>query len=124
MPDYLVATGHGVALVDLDPIVPQPRSPNGVQAAERDFGLDLSVYEQGLFIVLEWSSLANATAYQTLLAQLGLDSGLRSAITLYAPNFEREWHRYNGYAIRPQSINYVSFPRAIRIMVNQLEQID
>lgn len=124
MPSYLMENGHGVALLDLDVIVPQPRSNNGVQAAERDFGVDLTVYEQGLFIVLEWSSVANSTAYQTLLTQLGLDSALRAAITLYAPNFEREWHRYNGYAIRPQSIGYSAFPRSIRVLVNQLVQID
>lgn len=124
MPLYQMASGHDVALIDLDPIVPQPRSPDGVQAAERDFGLDLSVYEQGLFIVLQWSSIQNATGYQTLLGQLGLDSALRQAITLYAPNFEREWHRWNGYAIRPTSPNFAIFPRDIRILVNQLEQID
>lgn len=124
MPQYLMENGHGVALVDLDVIVPQPRSNNGVQAAERDFGVDLTVYEQGLFIILEWSSVASGTALQTLYTQLGIDSALRSSITLYAPNFEREWHRYNGYAIRPASIGYSAFPRSIRILVNQLVQID
>ncbi|MGP1664947.1 MAG: hypothetical protein ACTS5I_03335, partial [Rhodanobacter sp.] len=98
MPSYLMAQGHSVALVDLDPIVPQPRSPQGVQAAQRDFGADGSVFEQGLFINLLWGSLGSVAEYQTLLAQLGLDDQLRQAITLYAPNFEREWIRYNGYA--------------------------
>lgn len=124
MPQYLWAPGHGVALVDLDPIVPQPRSPDGVRAAQRDLALDGSVFEQGLYIVLEWSSMGNAAAYQGLLASAGLDTFLRAAITLYAPNFEREWHRYNGYAIRPLSPNYAIFPRNILITVNRLERID
>lgn len=120
---YLVAQGHDVALLDLDPIVPQPRSPEGVQAAQRDFGADGSVFETGLFIRLQWSSLGNATAYQTLLAQLGLDDQLRQAITLYAPNFEREWKRWNGYAVRPAAANYAIFPRDIEVVVNRLAVI-
>lgn len=123
MPLYQVAQGHSVALLDLDPIVPQPRSPQGVQAAQRDYGADGSVFETGLFIRLQWSSLANEAAYQTLLAQLGLDDQLRQAITLYAPDFEREWRRYNGYAIRPEATNYAIFPRDIIIAVNRLAVI-
>jgi hypothetical protein len=118
---YLVAQGHDVALIDLDPIVPQPRSTSGVQSAQRDIAADGSVFEQGLFLSLEWSSLANAAAYQTLLGQLGLDNALRNAITIYAPDFEREWRRYNGYALRPQTHNYATFLRGVRIIVNRLE---
>lgn len=120
---YLIAQGHSVALLDLDPIVPQPRSPEGVQAAQRDFGADGSVFETGLFIRLLWSSLGSATEYQTLLAQFGLDDQLRQAITLYAPNFQRVWVRYNGYAIRPSVVNYATFQRAVVVLVRDLEQI-
>jgi hypothetical protein len=118
---YLVADGFNVALVDLDPIVPQPRSPARVQAAQRDFGADGSVFEIGLFIRLQWTSLGNNPAtYQTLLGQLGLDNALRNAITIYAPNFERVWTRYNGYAIRPQVANYTTFLQDVVIVVNRL----
>lgn len=117
---YLMEDGFNVALVDLDPIVPQPRSTAGVQAAQRDFGADGSVFETGLFIVLEWTNLGSVSEYQTLLGQLGLDSALRNAITLYAPNFERVWTRYNGYAVRPATPNYTYFPRDVRVVVNRL----
>lgn len=123
MPLYQMATGHDVALLDLDPIVPQPRSTNGVQAAQRDFGSDGSVFEQGLYLVLEWNSLTSAAAYQTLLAQFNLDDLLRQAVTIYAPDFQRTWRRYNGYAIRPTNPAYVSFPRNIRMVINRLESI-
>lgn len=121
MPQYLIADGFNVGIDDLDPIVPQPRSTAGVQAAQRDFGADGSVWEQGLYIVLEWSSIGSASAYQTLLEQLGLDNALRNAVTLYAPNFERTWARYNGYAVRPNTVNYATFLRNVRIVVNRLE---
>lgn len=120
---YLLGLGHSIALVDLVAIVPQPRSPEGVQAAERDFGADGMVYERGLFIPLQWSSLGSVSAYQSLLAQFDLDDFLSKSVTIYAPNFEREWHRYNGYAIRPTSSNYAIFPRSIVIVVNRLVQI-
>lgn len=121
MSQYLMADGFNVALESLAAITPQPRSTAGVQAAQREYGADGSVFESGLFIVLEWTSLGSATDYQTLLGQLGLDNALRNAITLYAPNFERVWTRYNGYAIRPAATNYAIFPRDIRVIVNRLQ---
>jgi hypothetical protein len=56
-----------------------------------------------------------------LLAQFGLDVALRAAVTVYAPDFEREWRRYNGYALRQQTHNYATFLRGVRIIVNRLE---
>lgn len=118
-----MALGHDVALLSLATIVPQPRSPQGVQAAQRDFAADGSVFETGLFIRLLWSSLGSETQYQALLTQFSLDTFLRFSVTLYAPNFERVWTRYNGSAIRPSATNYAIFPRDIQIVVNRLEAL-
>jgi hypothetical protein len=120
---YLMADGHDVALGSLAAIVPQPRSTAGVQSAQRDLAADGSVFETGLFIVLEWTSLGSVAEYQTLLGQLGLDSALRNAITLYAPDFERATHRYNGWAIRPRATNYSYFPRDVLVIVRDLVQL-
>jgi len=123
MPQYLVKVGHSNPLEDLVVVAPQPRSPEGVQYAQRDVAADGTIHEQGLFIPLLWSSISTATAYQALLTQLGLASAQRAAITLYAPDFQRNWYRWNGYAIRPQVSTYATFYRDIRIMVNRLVQV-
>lgn len=121
---YRVGVGLGLAYAATAVITPQPRSPDGVQAAERTLGADGSVWENGLYIWLLWSSAGRAPLYQALLAQFSLDDSLRNAVTIWAPNFEREWHLYQGWAIRPRSPNYARFARDIRILVRDLTQLD
>lgn len=100
---YLLENGHGVALVDLDAIVPQPRSDSVTQVVQRNQSASGAVHEIGLFIVLQWSMIADAAEYQALLDQFALDStNLTSSVTVYVPNFEYTWTRYNGTAVRPQ----------------------
>src|SRR5688572_26342584 len=100
---YLLENGWGVALVDLDAIVPQPRSDSVTQAVQRNDSASGAVHEIGLFIVLQWSMLDHASEYQTLLDQFALDgTNLTSLVTVYVPNFEYTWTRYNGIAVRPQ----------------------
>lgn len=99
---YLLENGHGIALVDLDAIVPQPRSDSVTQTVQRNESASGAVHEIGLYIVLQWSMLDPASQYNTLLDQFGLDgSNLTSQVTVYVPNFEYTWTRFNGIAVRP-----------------------
>jgi hypothetical protein len=123
MSRYYLALGHSVPAADLDLIVPQPASPVGVQAAQRDFSADGSVFETGLHIWLLWNSVGSASNYQDLLTQFGLHNARRAAVTLYAPNFQRGWAIYNGYALRPQTPTYARFARDVRVLVRDLVQI-
>lgn len=98
---YLLENGHGVALIDLDAIVPQPRTDATVQAVQRNESASGSVHEIGLFIVWQWNVLPVAL-YQGLLDQTGLDgTNLTSSVTIYVPNFEYVFTRYNATAVRP-----------------------
>lgn len=99
---YLIALGHDVALVDLDPIVPQPRTDTTTAPVVRNYGVSGAVHEQGLYIALLWSMLDPATEYQTLLGQFGLDGDLSAEVTVYVPDHEYVYTRYNGIAIRPE----------------------
>jgi hypothetical protein len=99
--DYLMENGYNIAQVDLDAIVPQPRTDSTVQAVQRSYGVSGVVHEQGLWIPLQWSSLGTVASYQALLAQLGLTSALQAEGTWYLPDHEYTWRRYNGIAIRP-----------------------
>lgn len=124
MTNYLVKTGHDVALVSLDIMMPQPRS-TGVQAVRRTYGGDGSVYEEGAFIELEFDALESPTEYTTLLTQFGLNAALKAAVTVYVPNAFLAFTRYNGTAVRPEvgkdmrRENY--FIRSVTILVRDLE---
>lgn len=99
---YLLETGHGVALVDMEAIIPQPRSDAVTQPVQRNETASGAVHEIGLYIILQWNVLTVAR-YQVLLDQFGLDgSNLTNQVTVYVPNFEYVWTRYNGIAVRPQ----------------------
>lgn len=101
MPLYLMENGYNQAQIDLDVIVPQPRTDSTVQAVQRSHSVSGVVHEQGLWIPLSWNSLGTVAIYQTLLAQLGLTSALQAEGTWYLPDHEYVWRRYNGLAIRP-----------------------
>lgn len=117
---YRVGIGLGLAYAATTIITPQPHSPAGVEAAERTLGADGSVFEAGLHIWLLWSSAGRATKYQTLLAQFNLDVVLRGPVTIWAPDFERGWGLYQGYAIRPAQTTYARFAKDVRILVRDL----
>lgn len=98
---YKQADGHNIALGSLVLLNPQPQS-HGVQAVTRSYGLSGEVHEQGLFIVLRYNSLPWLT-YQLLLAQYGVATALTNAITLYVPNHQFAYTRYNGTVVRPEN---------------------
>lgn len=120
---YLFKLSHDNPLNELVAITPQPHSTDGVIAAQRDMGADGNVFETGHHIVLLWRVAGRAALYQALLAQFDLDDNLRRAVTIYAPDFQRVWHRYNGYALRPVTPNYAIFAHDIRIVVRDLVEL-
>lgn len=101
MSQYKQADGYNVALVSLSTITPQPQS-HGVQGVQRYHAVSGEVHEQGLFIVLRWNVLS-VTQYQTLLTALGLLNALTNQITIYAPNHNFTYQRYNGIVVRPEN---------------------
>ncbi len=100
--DYRVATGHGVALGSLVAVNPQPRTDATTQAVLRSDALSGAVHEQGLYIALQWSAIFTASDYAALLDQFGVGAALNANVTVYVPNFEYVYTRYNGIAVRPQ----------------------
>lgn len=101
---YAAAVGHNIALGSLITIAPQPRTDVTTQPVQRNASASGGVHEQGLFIVLQWSMLDPTTEYAALLDQFGLgaDAVPQANVTLYCPNFEYVFTRYNGIAVRPE----------------------
>lgn len=100
--DYRAATGHDIALASLVAVNPQPRTDATVQPVLRSDALSGAVHEQGLFIALQWSAIFTAAEYQALLTQFGLGTALSANVTVYVPNFQYIYTRYNGVAVRPE----------------------
>lgn len=117
--DYRIAEGHGVALVSLVDIDPQPASA-GVKATRRTYSADGAIHDEGLHIVLEYSALEDATALDDLLDQFGLDVATTANVTLYAPNQVHAYARYNGLAVRPEVSRDNFYLRGIQIVVRDL----
>lgn len=124
---YKVATGHGVALLSLAAITPQP-SAGGVKATQRTYGLDGTVHEiGGLYAELEWSMLETESEYTTILTAFGLSSVLSASVTVYIRNHAFAYTRYNAIAQRPMIgqegdwSNY--FLRNFKITLTNLEAL-
>lgn len=100
---YKAAVGHGVALVSLIDLIPQPRTDATTQPVQRNDSASGAVHEQGLWIALQWSYLDSGVEYAALLDQFGLgaDAVPQANVTIYVPNFEFVFTRYNGIAVRP-----------------------
>jgi hypothetical protein len=102
MPQYLLETGHGVALVDLDALDPQPRTDATVRPIQRNDSASGLIHEIGLYIVLQYSTL-NVTKYQSLLTQMGLSATVTAnQVTIYVPNQIYTWARYNAIVRLPE----------------------
>ena len=99
---YLAATGWNVALISLVALDPQPRTDITTQPVQRNYSASRAVHEIGLYINLQWSMIESSAQYQALLDQLGLGEALTNQVTIYVPDFEYVFTRYNGIAIRPQ----------------------
>jgi hypothetical protein len=122
MSDYRVATGTDIALGSLTVLTPQPRS-KGVQYARTTTAASGIVYREGAHVTLEWSVLASATAYQSLLATFGLSSAQSAAVTVYVRDSTFALVRYNGRAVRPEpgrGVEWEIFPRNVRILIKDL----
>lgn len=100
--DYRVLTGHGVALGSLVAVNPQPRTDATTQPVLRSDAISGAIHEQGLFIDLLWSAIFTASDYAALLDQFGVGAALNANVTVYVPNYEYVYTRYNGVAIRPE----------------------
>jgi hypothetical protein len=127
MSTYRAKTAHDVALGSLTVLDPQPRS-EGVKATRRSYAANGAVYDEGLYVELVWDYLADATAYQTLLAVFGLSASVAYAdVTVYVRNQVYAFTRYNGIAVRPELgvdgawSSY--FPRNLTILIKHLEAL-
>jgi hypothetical protein len=126
MSTYRVKVGHGEALVDLVVLSPQPASI-GVQSTRRTHAASGLVYDEALFVRLEWNVLNDATGYQAILTAFGLASASQANVTIYARNQRYAFARYNGVAVLPEVGRDVtwdrSFPRGIAVIVKNLEAL-
>lgn len=100
--DYRVLTGSDIALASLVAVNPQPRTDATTQPVLRSEGVSGAVHEHGLWIALQWSAIFTDAEYQALLTQFGLGTALTANVTVYVPNFQYIYTRYNGIAVRPQ----------------------
>jgi hypothetical protein len=101
MSTYRVADGHDVALLSLGTLALQPSS-EGVKVVERNYAVSGNIHEHGLWIDLRWNMIGSVGRYQTLLTAFGLHNALTNEITIYCPDHQFAWNRYNGLAIRPE----------------------
>jgi hypothetical protein len=117
-----VGIGLDLDIGDLVEIDPQPDCPDGVQAAQVDFGADATLQEQGLYAVLIWEVIdLDMEDYATgFLAQFGLNAFNRRAITITLPDVTGVEHVYSGYAYRPRTLGYRLSPTDIRMTLSRL----
>lgn len=123
---YMVGIGHGLALVDLDLIVPQPTS-GGIRSTQRTYATSGQAHEVAPYAELVWNTIYDAADYQALLAQFGLTNALTGLVTVYIRNAAFSYARYNAKAVRPevgsdmQWNNY--FLRGVTILLKELEAL-
>lgn len=120
---YMVADGHDIAEESLEVITPQPRS-EGIKATRRVFLPDGTVRDDGLYVELLWSVMDDATDYQALLDQFGVNTARSNEVTVMVRDDTFAWVRMNGTAVRPQPGGEVRwsdfFPRSITILIKDL----
>lgn len=120
---YQVADGHDVALISLNPVIPQPTS-EGIKATRRSYAASGGVYDEGRYVELEFSVLGSETSYQTLLSEFGVNTVLTNDVTVYVRDEKYTWVRMNGTAVRPEVGQDVQwrryFPRNITILIKDL----
>ena len=120
---YKVLPGGDQPLIDLVAITPQPRC-NGLRYTRTSHTAAGGMVLEGAYAVLEWDVIGNATDYDTLLTQFGLDLGTSEAVTILLPNELYVLTRYNGNALRPVAGETVRregyFIRDVQIIVRDL----
>jgi len=120
--DYRAYVGHDVALSSLTVLSPQPHSA-GIKASQRTYAASGAVYDQGLYVELEWDLLGKVATYTTVLTVFGLHNVLFANVTVYVRNRIFSYVRMNGVAVRPQpgpEVDWNIFPRNIKILVKDL----
>lgn len=126
MTQYLVAEGHDVALVSLNPInADVPVTTRGIQFTERVYNLDGSITEVGPYCELLIGVLESEADYLALLTQFGLDDEDTNPVTVYIRDKRLQWQRYNATAILPgigQEGQWTDmFMRNVIILLTELE---
>lgn len=102
MSSYQIAIGHDVALVDLDLLVPQPRS-GIVKATRRTTSGNRKILDEGLYLELRYNVLGSPATYSSLLTQFGVNgSNTTRDVTIYGVEYQFAYNRFNGVAVRPQ----------------------
>ncbi len=124
--DYRVADGHDVAYGSLTLLAPQPSS-NGMQPSRRTHAASGLVYDEGLFVELEWNVVPTLTEWQAILTAFGLYGSpltYTNDVTVYVRNELFVFTRYNGTAVLPEMGRDVKwrqyFPRDLVILVKNL----
>lgn len=97
---YKIATGHDELLINMDEIDPQPEG-KPITPTRRSYAPSGAIIDDGLYVELVWSTLPNATVYQALLAQFGLDAAKQADVTVVVRDDTLADVRMNGVAIRP-----------------------
>jgi hypothetical protein len=102
MSTYRLKDGSNQALLDLIVVGPQPRS-QGIQYTRRTHAADGTVYEEGPYVVWEFTALTDAQ-YATLLTAFGLSaSATTNAVTIYTiDRTTNSWVRKNGTIMLPE----------------------
>lgn len=124
--DYRVATGHGVALVSLNTVSPQPMG-RPIRPTQRTQGLSGAIYDLGQHTEWLFEGISNTTQYVTLLTQFGLHAATTANVTIYTRNSRLAYARYNAVAVLPEMgrdadwNNY--FLRGITIVLKNLEAL-
>ena len=127
--NYRVADGHDVLVGSTNLIVPQPTA-NGIEPTRRTFAASDAVYDEGHFIELEWSVVADVTEYIAIVTAFGLfgqPPPMTNEVTVYVRNDYFVSTLYNGTAVLPEMGRDIKwrnyFPRDLVILVKNLVPI-
>jgi len=124
MTNFLWAFGHGVALVDLLLVTPQPKC-QGLKTTQRTHSLSGAVHEIGPYTEWVFELFESEDDYAALLAPVNLDSNLFVDLTIYTRNqrLSSTFVRYNARAILPEigpDGGLDVFPRGLTILHKKL----
>jgi hypothetical protein len=118
---YAVALGHNET-GSLAPLDPQPESVGRVPG-RRIYAADGTIYEDMFYMELRWSVIDGETAYQTLLAQLGLSTAASAEITLRGRDERFLARVINATVYRPEHGSEITwrdfFPRRLVIIARE-----
>lgn len=123
---YKMSTGHGVALVSLTALSPQPKQ-DPVAPVDREFSVSGTVTDLGYFTCFHYEMLLSESEYLSVLTQWGINLLLSCSVTIYCRDQRMQAKRYNGTVLLPemgQDAKYDAyFPRNIALYVVDLEEL-